>query len=122
MISSSKFDDVVRGFFAAAAAGKASYFHCRIGSDRTGFWGLLIEGLLGVDVQECSKDYELTCFANNISGLSNRPRNSGLFSSGVSTLKNQGSSLTLQEQIIKLLKSKEITEEEIEAFKNAVLE
>ena len=54
----------LKGFYDAAAAGKASYFHCAIGSDRTGFWGLLIEGLLGVSVKDCSIDFELTSFYN----------------------------------------------------------
>lgn len=126
IMSSSKLKDVVLGFFEAAANGKASYFHCRIGSDRTGFWGLLIEGLLGVDVQECSKDYELTCFANNISGLGNRTRNASsmnLFSDGVSAF-NRYDGSTLQDKIVSYLTSSSvgITLEQIEAFQNAVLE
>lgn len=112
-----------RAFFQAAAEGKASYFHCRIGSDRTGFWGLLIEGLLGVSLRDCSIDYEITSFAGSMTG-GTRTRNSGNFSSGVSFFKNQGSNLTLQEQITKYLISDAvgITAEEIAAFKEDVLE
>ncbi len=112
-----------KAFFQAAAEGKASYFHCRIGSDRTGFWGLLIEGLLGVSLRDCSIDYEITSFAGSMTS-GTRTRNSGNFSSGVSFFKNQGSNLTLQEQITKYLTSDAvgITAEEIAAFKEDVLE
>lgn len=121
LLNSTKVLNTIKAFFAAAEAGKASYFHCRIGSDRTGYWGLLIEGLLGVDVQDCSKDYELTSFANNITGLSNRTRNSGLFSSGLSNF-NQQSGSTLQAKITNYLLSIGVTQTEIDTFKNNVLE
>ena len=115
----------IQGFFDAAAAGKASYFHCAIGSDRTGFWGLLIEGLLGVSIKECSIDYELTSFARNVTS-GDRTRNSGLFSDGISFFKKQDGS-TLQEQVENYVKSLSneqyhFTDEAIEAFRNAVLE
>lgn len=115
----------IQGFFDAAAAGKASYFHCAIGSDRTGFWGLLIEGLLGVSIKECSIDYELTSFARNVTS-GDRTRNSGLFSDGISFFKKQNGS-TLQEQVENYVKSLSneqyhFTDEAIEAFRNAVLE
>ena len=115
----------IQGFFDAAAAGKASYFHCAIGSDRTGFWGLLIEGLLGVSIKDCSIDYELTSFARNVTS-GDRTRNSGLFSDGI-TFFNKQSGNTLQEQVESYVKGLsnsqyQFTDEVIEAFRNNVLE
>ena len=43
-------------------AGRAVYVHCRYGADRTGYFALLLEGLLGVDYDGLVKDYELTSF------------------------------------------------------------
>lgn len=82
--TTSKVLATVNAFFAAAKAGKASYFHCRIGSDRTGYWGLLIEGLLGVSAKDCSIDFELTSFARNVtSGIRDRNNSSYLFYQGM---------------------------------------
>ncbi|MBR4229078.1 MAG: tyrosine-protein phosphatase, partial [Bacteroidales bacterium] len=71
-------------FFDAAKAGKASYFHCRIGSDRTGYWGLLIEGMLGISPKDCSIDFELTGFARNVTSGDRERNNTGyLFYQGM---------------------------------------
>ena len=72
--TTSKVKATLLAFFNAAKAGKASYFHCRIGSDRTGYWGLLIEGMLGISAKDCSIDFELTGFAKNVTS-GDRPRN-----------------------------------------------
>ena len=45
--------------------GKAVYFHCHGGSDRTGTLAFLIEGLLGVSEEDLSKDYELTYYSGS---------------------------------------------------------
>ena len=130
----------LQGFFDAAAEGKASYFHCAIGSDRTGFWGLLIEGLLGVSVKDCSIDFELTGFAGGVTG-GDRPRNSTgyLFFQGMeNSVTSSGSGVqfkgfskyegsTFQEKVanyVKTLSNSQyiFTDETIEAFRNAVLE
>lgn len=127
---------VLQGFFDAAAAGKASYFHCAIGSDRTGFWGLLIEGLLGVSVKDCSIDFELTGFAGGVTS-GDRPRNQtgylffqGMENSSSSTgfkgLRNYEGN-TFQEKCANYVKSLAndqypFTDEWIETFRNNVLE
>ena len=64
----------MQAFIDCAKAGKASYFHCYIGSDRTGFWGFFLESLLGVSPKESSIDFELTGFAKHATG-GNRERN-----------------------------------------------
>ena len=116
--------------------GEASYFHCYIGSDRTGYWGLAVEGLLGVSAKDCSIDYELTSFANKVSNaLGTRPRNAGLFKSGMDFFTGKSYYKTpvttdsyytdnlLQYAITKyFIDEVGISEADIVAFKNAVLE
>lgn len=50
--------------------GKVVYFHCAIGTDRTGTLAYFLEGLLGVPEEERLQDYELSYFY----GLLNRHR------------------------------------------------
>ena len=38
-------------------------FHCTSGADRTGTFAFLLNGMLGVDVEDLYKDFELTCFS-----------------------------------------------------------
>ena len=42
---------------------RAVYFHCIWGADRTGCFALLLEGLLGLPVDQLYKDYELTSYS-----------------------------------------------------------
>ena len=42
--------------------GRAIYFHCEGGADRTGTLAFLIEAILGVSESDMSKDFELTTF------------------------------------------------------------
>ena len=39
------------------------FYHCRIGTDRTGLTGVMINGLLGVPFNECIQDYGFSNFA-----------------------------------------------------------
>ena len=50
--------------------GKNIYFHCRIGTDRTGTLAYILEGLLDVQQEDMLEDYELSYFF----GLVNRHR------------------------------------------------
>ncbi len=51
--------------------GKAVYFHCVWGADRTGLTALLLEGLLGFSQEQMNLEYELT----SLSFAGNRPKN-----------------------------------------------
>ena len=42
--------------------GRAIYYHCIWGADRTGILSMLLEGLLGFSYDQIMKDYELTSF------------------------------------------------------------
>lgn len=43
--------------------GRGVYFHCVFGADRTGFFAVLLEGLLGFNLNDLYHDYEFTSFA-----------------------------------------------------------
>ena len=43
--------------------GKAVYYHCAWGADRTGMLSFLLEGVLGLTIDQIYKDYELTSFS-----------------------------------------------------------
>ena len=48
--------------------GKPVYYHCSMGADRTGTLGFLIGALLGMSVNDLTKDYELTTFCAPYTG------------------------------------------------------
>ncbi|MBR6857247.1 MAG: tyrosine-protein phosphatase [Bacteroidaceae bacterium] len=122
--------ETMMAFIDCAKRGKASYFHCYIGSDRTGYWGLVIEGLLGVSAKDCSIDFELTSFANSVT-MGNRERTSGTYADGMNYFKGKSYYSTfandpdhqLQKTITKyLIDEVGISEADIETFKNLLLE
>ena len=103
----------------------AAYFHCYVGADRTGFFGLLIEGLLGIAEKDCSIDYELTSFS--IVGLRTRDGSEGenydYFTSGLPFLQGQGTaSDTFEQKCNDYLVSIGVSQERINSFKATVLE
>ncbi len=122
-----RISSVIAAIFETARSGKASYFHCYIGADRTGYVGFLIEGLLGVSEKDCSIDYELTSFSN---AAGKRYRNDTsqtyyyLTREGVIFLKGKGDpDDTLQSKIeYYLMNELGFTREEIDEFKGIVLE
>ncbi|MBR5063015.1 MAG: tyrosine-protein phosphatase [Prevotella sp.] len=63
-LDNSKFKDGFDLILAALKAGHAAYFHCIFGADRTGCFAFLLEGLLGVPIDQLYKDYELTSFSS----------------------------------------------------------
>jgi hypothetical protein len=70
-LDNSKFKDGFDLILAALKAGHAAYFHCIYGADRTGCFAFLLEGLLGLPVDQLYKDYELTSFSS--AGKRNKP-------------------------------------------------
>ncbi|MBR1436286.1 MAG: tyrosine-protein phosphatase [Bacteroidales bacterium] len=123
----------MQAFIDCAKKGKASYFHCYIGSDRTGYWGFLVEALLGVSPKDCSIDFELTGFAGRITS-GDRPRNSTGYTyyqgmnffkqkSYYSTYEAQDKASAIQKTIEHyLINDVGISAEDIATFKNLVLE
>lgn len=63
-LDAAKFKSAFNLILAALKADKAAYFHCIYGADRTGCFAFLLEGLLGLPVDQLYKDYELTSFSS----------------------------------------------------------
>ena len=61
----------IRAIIGYLSEGKAVYFHCAGGADRTGTLAFLIEALVGVSENDLSKDYELTTFGPSNTRLRN---------------------------------------------------
>ena len=104
--------------------GKAVYFHCYVGADRTGIIGVMLEGLLGISEKDCSIDYELTSFSTAV-GM--RPRdgsqNDHYFTKGLALLRRQ-SGETFQEKCNNFLTSSKVgvSQAKIDQFKSFILE
>lgn len=115
--------EVVMAFINTVKSGKAVYFHCYSGADRTGYFAMLIEGLLGVSEKDCSIDYELTSFCDSVGG---RYR-TGLptdydFRDGIKFLREQQGT-TFQNKIENyLVNTVKINQADINEFKSIVLE
>lgn len=60
------FTNQIRRIFATwgTPGNLPTYFHCRIGTDRTGIVGLLVLGLMGVEEEVLYRDYLMSNFAN----------------------------------------------------------
>lgn len=63
-LDAAKFKSTFNLILAALKTDKAAYFHCIYGADRTGCFAFLLEGLLGLPVDQLYKDYELTSFSS----------------------------------------------------------
>ena len=114
---------VLTAIFETAESGKATYFHCYVGADRTGYIAMLIEGLLGVSEKDCSIDYELTSFSD---AVGKRYRTGDpedyYFRKGIEYLRGKTGN-TFQDKIeYYLVNTVQIDMNAIETFKGIVLE
>lgn len=57
--------EILRCIFDNVALGRAVYYHCAAGADRTATVSCIIEAILGVGASDRDKDYELTSFAGS---------------------------------------------------------
>ena len=114
-----KMKQTIQGFIDAAKAGKASYFHCRVGADRTGYVGLLLESALGVPFQYSLMDFELTSFS---SPVGTRQGYTSEFFKGCLNQLNTQEGNSLQEKATKYLISIGISAQDIQDFREIVLE
>ncbi len=94
-ITNEKFHPAIKQFFTLLA-NESNYpiaFHCDIGTDRTGFFAFLINGLVGVDENDLYRDYLFSNF-----GKIDTPRVLSNIDGYVNTIKNSEGS-TLSEKI-----------------------
>ena len=116
-----KVKSTINAIIDAVVAGKPTYFHCLIGADRTGYFAMILEGVLGISEKDCTIDYELTSFSmGEIRGRDG----SGVdyfFSWSLNLFRSQEGN-TFQEKMTNYLLGVGITQDRIDAFKNAVLE
>ena len=117
-----KVKNVLMDIINTAKSGKAVYFHCHIGADRTGYIAMLIEGLLGVSEKDVSIDYELTSFSD---AAGKRYRTGQpewyTFRSGIQFLRDLPGT-TFQNKIENyLVNTVEIPQADIDDFKNLML-
>ncbi len=80
--------DTIKYVMTSVVNGDNIYFHCTIGTDRTGTLAYFLEGLLGVSEEERLEDYELsyfygmlnrTRFHDNLSSSSINPRFTSMY-------------------------------------------
>ncbi len=89
--------NAVNEIMKSVVGGKNILFHCQIGTDRTGTVAFLLEGILGVSLNNLLDDYELSSFYL-YKGITNRVRTYSSIRSLYNTLNKYGS--TDQEKFI----------------------
>jgi len=91
------------------------FIHCAYGQDRTGSLIAMLMGVLGVDDETIICDYELSALV-----AGEKSRHSGRWVRFVTALQEYGN--TLSEQFCGYLKSGGITDEELDLFRQIMLE
>ena len=110
-----EFEFIVNNF----RQGKAVYFHCAWGADRTGLLALLLEGLLGYQLDQIYKDYELTSFSA-APGASNRLKTS--FQDRIDVFQGM-SGATLRDKVEGFFLNKlGVSQEDIDYFRTVMLD
>jgi protein tyrosine/serine phosphatase len=107
--------------------GNNIYFHCAIGTDRTGTMAYFLEGLLGVSLEDKLEDYELSYFYgllnrnrlhDNLSGSSINPRFKSMsdkYNTNAKIYEWFMAALETQEE-------RDAADDLIEAFRNAMID
>ena len=123
LTTDAKVKSVITSIFNTVKTGEATYFHCHVGADRTGYFAMLIEGLLGVSEKDCSIDYELTSFSDAVGQRfrTGMPKDY-YFRQGIAFLRGRPGD-TFQNKIENyLVNTIKISQGDIEEFKSLVLE
>lgn len=123
LTTTDKVNKVITAIFEKVKKGEAVYFHCHVGADRTGYFAMMIEGLLGVSERDCTIDYELTSFSD---AVGQRFRTGDptdyYFRQGIGFLRGQPGE-TFQDKIeYYLVNTVKISPEDIEEFRGNVLQ
>jgi protein tyrosine/serine phosphatase len=93
--------------------------HCAVGADRTGTVAFLLHGLLGMNMEDCIRDYELT----TLSTVGVRTHTSAEFQGFLKALREFGDPPDdLAGQVEGYLRSIGVTAEEISAIRRLLIE
>ena len=98
-------------------------FHCALGRDRTGTLALVLEGLLGLDVNTLLLEYELSAFS--VQGANGASSYSGLRTNILNTynyIYNNYEGDSFSEKVATFLVEIGVTEDEIAAIRSIMLE
>jgi hypothetical protein len=97
------------------------YIHCMVGADRTGYTCLMLDAILGVPLEYCDIDYELTSF----SCVGDRFRDGTgnvYYTQGVSDINGQTGNTFQDKAVNYLVNHYGIDRDLITRFQNAMLE
>lgn len=101
--------------------GKAVYFHCVWGSDRTGIFSAMILGLLGVSNSDIDKEFELSSFSNHLRLRYKCDKHKFATQYLIQEVKHQ-TGATLADKFKNWWLTTGVTEDEIEEFRTQMLE
>ena len=105
----------------AVVNGVNVYIHCRVGADRTGYTCMMLEAILGVPLERCDMDYEMTSFS--VVGVRKRTSDGvNYYHSGVSQINNQSGSTYQEKAINYAVNTLGISRDLITQFQNTMLE
>ena len=105
----------------AVVNGVNVYIHCRVGADRTGYTCMMLEAILGVPLERCDMDYEMTSFS--VVGVRKRTSDGvNYYHSGVSQINNMSGSTYQEKAVNYAVNTLGISRDLITQFQNTMLE
>ena len=96
-------------------------FHCIAGADRTGSLACILNGLLGVEEEELYRDWEIT-WPRKMNGSAARQNHRRLFNRLIDEVFGKYQGRTLNDRIAAYVISCGFTEDDLNAFRNIMLE
>lgn len=115
---------IMNDIASSLSKGEACYIHCQGGADRTGILCILIEGLCGVSLKDCTMDYELTTFSCSETRKRNgTPEERYIYayvSGGIQDILSQQGS-TFKDKVVNKLLSSGVSQQTITTIQTAMV-